>query len=469
LVKPTETDPGKRRPSGQPDFQRENEELRRENERLREENERLREELDRALRAGKRQAAPFSRGEPKPKAKQPGRKPGQRYGKHERRKRPAQVDETIAVPLPAQCECGGAVEWERNEAQYQEDIVVQTVRRRFDIAIGHCRGCQQRIQGRDPRQTSDALGAASVQVGATALSLAALMNKQMGVSLGNTRRILELGCGLKISRGGLSRALARMAAKAEPTYEQLLQQARQSLVNALDETGWKVGGKLQWAHVAVGERTTVYAILAGRGYAQSQELIGAGYGGFLVRDGWAPYRRFQEAFHQTCLAHLLRRCGEMEHTSRGGGEFPRAVSQLLKKALWLRDAHRSGRVSDRGLAGERGKLEAAMDRLLARRLRTAANRKLRRHLETERAHLFTFLYCPGLAATNHEAERAIRVLVMARKIWGGNRTPAGARTQSVWMSVLRSCQQQGKAPLPRLTELLCSAPSVVLDVATDSS
>src|SRR5579863_3288920 len=235
-VKPTETDPGKREQSGQPDWQRENEKLRLENERLRQEIERLREQLEQSLRAGKRQAAPFSRGEPKRKPKPPGRKPGHRYGKHERRKRPAQVDETIAVPLPAQCECGGAVEWERDEAQYQEDIVVETVRRRFDIAIGHCQGCGQRLQGRDPRQTSDALGAASVQIGPTALSLAALMNKQMGVSLGNTQRILELGCGLKVSRGGLSRALARVAAKAEPTYQQLLHQARQSLVNAMDET-----------------------------------------------------------------------------------------------------------------------------------------------------------------------------------------------------------------------------------------
>ena len=468
-MKPTETDTGRPKQSEQAEWQRENENLRRENERLRQENERLREQLEQALRAGKRQAAPFSRGEPKAKPKRPGRKPGQRYGQHQRRKRPAQVEEIIAVPLPAQCPCGGAVEWERNEPQYQEDIVVQTVRRRFDIAIGHCRCCQKRIQGRDPRQTSDALGAASVQIGPTALSLAALMNKQMGVSLGNAQRILELGCGLKISRGGLSRALARMAAKAEPTYQQLLQQARQSLVNTMDETGWKVGGKLQWAHVAVGEWTTVYAILAGRGYAQSQELIGAGYNGFLVRDGWAPYRRFQEAFHQTCLGHLLRRCGEMEQASRGGKKFPQAVKKLLKKALRLRDGHGSGRVSDGGLASERGKLEAAMDRLLQRRFGNAANRKLQRHLETERAYLFTFLYCPGLAATNHEAERAIRVLVMARKVWGGNRTATGARTQSVLMSVLRSCQQQGKAPLPRLTKLLCSSPPVVLDVANNSS
>lgn len=468
-MKPSEPDREKREQPIPRDLERENERLRRENEQLRQEIERLRGELEQALRAGKRQAAPFSRGKPKGKPKRPGRKPGEQHGKHHRRKPPAQVDETIAVPLPAQCQCGGKVKWERDEAQYQEDIVVQTVRRRFDIAIGQCESCKQRVQGRDRRQTSDALGAASVQIGPTALSLAALMTKQMGVSLGNAQRILEWGCGLQVSRGGLSRALARMAAKAAPTYKHLRRRARESLVNAMDETGWKVGGKLRWAHVAVGEGTTVYAILPGRGYQQSKQLIGAGYDGFLVRDGWAPYRRFLKAYHQTCLDHLLRRCEKMEQASRSGREFPRDVKKLLKKALRLRDAYRSGQVSEDGLASERSKLEAAMDRLLARRLSSAANGKLRRHLDNERAHLFTFLYCPGLAATNHEAERAIRVLVTARKIWGGNRTAKGARTQSVLLSVLRSCQQQRKAPLPRLTELLCSAQPVVLDVATNTS
>ena len=76
----------------------------------------------------------------------------------------------------------------------------------------------------------------------------------------------------------------------------------------MDETGWKVGGRL---HVAVSAQVTVYAILRGRGYAQSAAIVGADYDGFLVHDGWAPYYRFALAFHQSCLAHLLKRCREM--------------------------------------------------------------------------------------------------------------------------------------------------------------
>ena len=89
-------------------------------------------------------------------------------------------------------------------------------------------------------------------------------------------------------------------------------------MNGVDETGWKVGGRLQWMHVAVSAQVTVYAILPGRGYDQSVVILGADYDGFLVHDGWAPYYRFPLAFHQSCLGHLLKRCREMAQSGFSG-------------------------------------------------------------------------------------------------------------------------------------------------------
>src|SRR2546423_7300499 len=128
--------------------QRENERLRKEIERLKQETERLRRELEAALRASKRQAAPHSRGTPKANPKRPGRKPGRRYGRQACRPIPARVDEQIAVALPECCRhCGGGVEPEGCEPQYQEEIVRRTIVRRFDIAVGRCRECKRRVQG----------------------------------------------------------------------------------------------------------------------------------------------------------------------------------------------------------------------------------------------------------------------------------------------------------------------------------
>jgi transposase len=451
-------------------LQRDREQLERARKQLEQENERLQRELDAALRASKRQAAPHSRGTPKAAPKRPGRKPGAQYGQHACRPIPAHVDEQIAVPCPARCpHCGGDVEPERCEAQYQEDIVRRTVVRRFDIMIGRCRHCQRPVQGRHPLQTSDAVGVGNVQVGPQALILAATLTKQMGLSLGHTRQVLASGFELAVSRGCLSRALARLADRAAPTYDDLGVAVRQSPVVGLDETGWKVGGWLQWLHVAVTPQVVVYAIQPGRGYAEACGLVGAAYAGVLVHDGWRPYYRFEDALHQSCLAHLLRRCRELAlGASAAAGAFPLAVKGLLQASLALRDRYAQGEVSAHGLRVATGQLEAHLDRLLARRYRTPANRRLARHLAHERPWLFTFLHRPGLAATNHATERAVRVMVIARKVWGGNRTWAGTRTHHILASVLGTCTLQGKCAFTRLVALLRAPRPVRLDLVPGS-
>src|SRR5207249_6352186 len=220
---------------------RESERSKQESDRWRQEIERLRKELEAALRAGKRQAAPHSREELKANPKPPGRKAGCADGRRACRPLPPRVDEAFHVPLAARCpRCGGGVELERRAPQYQEEIVRRTVVRRFDIAVGRCHECERRVQGRHPLQTSDAVGVGSVQLGPEALTLAAILNKQMGLSLGHTRQVLSYGYGLEVSRGGLYRALARMAGRAEPTYDGLVETARQAPVNGMDETGWKI-------------------------------------------------------------------------------------------------------------------------------------------------------------------------------------------------------------------------------------
>ena len=447
-------------------LRKQSERLQKENERLKEEAERLRRELEAALRATKRQAAPHSRGEPQASPKRPGRKSGRDYGRQACRPIPSRVDEQITVPLPKRCpHCGGGVEPEGCEAQYQEDIVRQTVVRRFDIAVGRCRACRRRVRGRHPWQTSDAVGVAGVQLGPEALTLAAILNKQMGLSLGHTRQVLWYGFGLEASRGGLCRALARMAGRAEPTYAGLVEVARQSPVNGMDETGWKVGGRLQWLHVAVSAQVTVYAILPGRGYTQAVTILGAEYDGFLVHDGWAPYYRFRLAFHQSCLAHLLKRCREMAQIAPPAeADFPLAVQDLLQTSLALRDRYAQGEISEHGLRTASGRLEAKLDGMLVLPQRDPANQRLARHLTHEQLWIFTFLHCFGLDATNNAAERAIRGMVIARKVWGGSRTWEGARTQQVLVSVLRTCWQQGKDAFGRMVSLLRARRSIILDI-----
>jgi len=150
-----------------------------ENERLAQEVARLQKLLEEALRKRKRNTASFSRDPPKPNPKTAGRKPGDQYGKQATRSTPLKVDEQIAVPLPS-CypHCASQVVRETTKSQYQEDVVRVTPVRRFDVEVGVCAGCGRSVQGRHPLQTSDALHVGQEQIGAEALSLAALWNNR---------------------------------------------------------------------------------------------------------------------------------------------------------------------------------------------------------------------------------------------------------------------------------------------------
>jgi transposase len=187
--------------------------------------------------------------------------------------------------------------------QIQIDVpVVRPTVRAFDVMIGCCDGCGRRVQGRHPLQTSDALGAASVQLGPQVLALTTTLHTALGVPYAKIARFLTTAFGLPVSRSALCRALHRVAARAGPTYTALTEQIRSSPQVSLDETGWRVNAHLQWLWVAVTPETTVYRIQPGRGFAEAADLVGTEYDGIIVRDGWAPYRQFVDADHQTCLS-----------------------------------------------------------------------------------------------------------------------------------------------------------------------
>ena len=142
--------------------------LRHENERLQRRNGRERppsetDHLEKQLAAARRwQAAPFATD---PKGARTSRSTSTTRRRHLRRVRTAAARSRDAV------------------SQYQEELpVVRPVVRRFDIEVGHCSQCQRRVQGRHVLQTSDALGAAGVQL-SRVVALVVELHTELGVPL----------------------------------------------------------------------------------------------------------------------------------------------------------------------------------------------------------------------------------------------------------------------------------------------
>jgi transposase len=375
------------------------------------------------------------------------------------------VDRTEEAPLPAACpDCGGPVVEDKVQAQYQVDIprpIPATVTR-FNIHVGHCRACGARVHGRHPAQTSDATGAAAVQIGPNALGLAAELKHELGIPYGKTARILSTATDLHVERSTLARASQRLAQKCEPSYAQLVVRLRQGEVVHADETGWRIGGHAAWLWVFTNEDVSLYVIDPSRAHEVAEKILSRDYAGVLVCDCFTAYDPLK-CRQSKCVSHLLRHCTDLQALKSGrAAQFSQALADLLRQAIALKG--RQAQLSAHGYAVACGRLEAALDRLLAQPMREADTARFIRTLQKQRPRLLTFLYHQAVAPTNNAAERELRPAVVVRKTGGCNRTDAGAHAHAILASILRTCTKQGFDPVEVLKYLLHHAETIILDL-----
>jgi transposase len=441
--------------------------LRHENEVLKQENRSLREALMKAERASKRQAAPFSRGKGKADPKRPGRKSGEGYGCRASRPGPGKVDRVLEVPVTTGLQdaqgqvlcpdCHFPLTDHCIYPQYQTDLPAPppALVTQFNVEVAHCPRCGTSYQGRHPDQISDALHGANNQLGPRALGLMAQLKYEAGLSFGKVQRLMAEHFGLPVGRATVARAAQRLARQATPSYHQLIFSLRQSRVIWADETGWRIGRQLAWLWVFTSAEVTVYAIDPHRGHEVIESILGPSFPGTLTSDGLPAYDVVVAGARQQCLGHLIKHCRTIEASkTRGAVCFSRQVAAVLRAGV--RVHQRREQLTPQGFKQQRGKIEAAMDRLLQKHLTDPDNARLARRLKRHRRQLFTYLHdeTGQTDPTNNAAERALRPSVITRKVGACNRSEKGANATAILTSVLRTCQQKATSFVNVMTDLL---------------
>jgi hypothetical protein len=417
-------------------------ELRGELKALREENKVLRGRLEQAERAGARQAAPFRIKDNKrvEQPKKPGRKPGH---KGSCRNRPEQVDRQVEVKLQGCPHCGGdRFAQVQSRTQWIEEI--PPVRPEVTQLVtwqGRCQQCQKTVRSSHPLQVSLATGAAGTHLGPRALGVAADLNKCHGLSTRQSCRILKSLFGLRISPGGLTQAMDRVAHQLKPAYEGLIAQVRGASCVHADETSWWVGGPKWWLWVFAHSRATLYEVAPSRGREVLNRILGEDFAGVLVSDCLNIYDGLPMHQHKCYAHHHKAIAAAIEQHPRQGEGFLREVRNLLYAAQALKKA----RPPPERFASMRRALEHAADRLLNDQRDDPLEQSIRNRLFKQREHLFTFLDHLSVEATNNLAERQLRPAVIARKLSCGNRTPRGARTWKILASLAATCRQNDRS------------------------
>ncbi len=118
-------------------------------------------------------------------------------------------------------------------------------------------------------------------------------------------------------------------------------------------------------------------------------------------------------------------------------------------------------MSAHGLAVARGHLITRLADRLDRPSRVPDVRRFAAHLVREFPAIWSFLFDPTIDATNWRAEQAIRPAVVTRKVWGGNRTWAGADAQQTLASVIRTARQRHLNPHALVASMLQSPTPIV--------
>lgn len=400
----------------------------------------LTEQIDQLERSQHRQAAPFRREASKKKTdpKRPGRKGGHNPAW---RQPPEQIDQQIEVPLEGCPKCGGPLGEVSPIEQIIEEIPPITPRcYQLTTYRGQCPQCGP-VQSTHPLKTSEAQGAANVQLGPRAKAIALDLNYGYGLSKRKTQAVMDQVCGLSASASGWHYACWRMAQKCEDDYQRLIRQARQADYLHSDETSWYMGSPKSWLWVFTNADQTLYKVADSRGRQVIQQVIGTGYQGVLISDCLNIYDDVNPV-QQKCYAHHLKaiKAAKQTHPENGNG-FLQATESLLKTAMLVGQLRDELPHSAYHQACQR--LETRASHLLGPARGDPVEEKVANRLRKQRDHLFTFLYEPGVDPTNNLAERQLRPAVIARKVSCGNKTRKGADTWQTLTSLIVTNSQNG--------------------------
>jgi transposase len=271
--------------------------------------------------------------------------------------------------------------------------------------------------------------------------------------------------GVKVATATIARMSRTCAERLRGFAQTVRDLVAGASVKHMDETGFRIGGKTQWLHVASTALLTFYRVCAKRG-----SLL-ANVAGIVVHDHWKPYYTMQGVLHALCNAHHLRELKALVEIEKE--EWAGRMQRLLRRAC-----HAVNRARERGVPLKPRLIECferRYDTILAEGLvfheaqlplvraaikgggkrrgraprRTGHNLLLR--LATRKEDTLRFLHDPTVPFTNNQAERDGRMMKLRQKISGGFRSLQGALDFALIRSFFSTAKKQGWNIIDALT------------------
>lgn len=411
------------------------------------ENKSLKEDLTQARQA------PFKKLKREPSPDSP-KKRGALFGHPgTSRKRPESIDEFVAVSLEKCPVCGNSklsLSSQLDEHVQQDIVIKKVIARRFVHFHYWCPSCKKIISGYGENEIPKA------PIGPVAKAVASFLRSEIKISYDDIQRIFQNLFGLEITPGAIVGFDNKVYQKGLPLYEGLQKMLPYTRSIYADETGWKDDGKGEWLWAFTNEKLAFYHIDPHRSSQVVKEHLGSDYKGILSSDFYSAYNSSIKAFaKQKCNAHLLRDVKKLEEQfpdDREVSSFCHSLKELIQEAIFLHSQH-AKLTPEEWKSGKKDSLHR-FRKLYNTPISNPRTETLRKRLLKHKDEIFTFLQYPEIEPTNNRAERALRNLVILRKIIFGNRSLQGTKNVSLIATIIQTAKLNGLDPKEVLKTLL---------------
>ena len=383
-----------------------------------------------------------------------GRKPGGQKGHPGKTLSRTDTPDAIVDHFPAACSgCGGALSGATATGHTTRQVfdlpepqpLIVTEHRAFACVCGNC--------GEETRAVFPEGVTAPVQYGTR---LAAVVVYLLHSQFLPEKRLAVLMAdlfGVHLVTATIAAMSRTCAARFQGFAAAVRDRVAAAPVKHMDETGFRIGGKTQWLHIASTIWLTFYRTSPKRGSLLESVL------GIVVHDHWKPYYTLKGVLHALCNAHHLRELQALVEIEKE--DWARKMQRLLRRAC-----HASNLAREKGATLPPGLIalvERCYDAILTegfafheaqpalvstarKRLgrvprRTGHNLLLR--LRARRPDVLRFLFDPAVPFTNNLAERDGRMMKLRQKISGGFRSVEGAEDFATIRSLLSTARKQG--------------------------
>jgi transposase len=382
------------------------------------------------------------------------KKRGPKKGHAGRSRLRCQPDQVLTL-RPTRCRCCGAdlssvPGHVRGRSQQVElppvkPLVVEVVRTRCRCPNCGTKNVAASPAGWDPRQ----------RFGPRLQGLLAYLHHQQHVGYARLRQLLWDLFGLTISEGAIAATLARCATALKAAHAALREQVRGSPVVGSDETRQRVAGQNRWSWVVQSDRAAYHWVGESRATKELLDFF----------DGICPQVQGSDCFSaqlaspvstkQVCMAHQLRDLKYAEE--QGDRQYAPKMARLIRLAIQL--AKQRTQLGERLFAHQAGRLRR-LGHALGWELRgeNAFGTALQERYQRLERHWWVFLERADVEPTNNASERALRPVVVHRKVNGGFRSDWGAAGYARFVSVAQTAQKRGQALLPALLQILAPHP-----------